>query len=395
MSSYQSPTPIGLQPGINESSRLAPSRDRNSTPKQWQINNRTTEQVRALTGNVRRNRYELQKIQRRALAPSPMHPFKVYNVPPAFCPAKGTYSGNDYDPATDAWRTFRVRIANVGYRPKWFLPDRIGVTGCNFETIMLVIGGSDGNYETVGTDHLTRYVNYDEDNYSLANTETSEMLFVSGDNSSGQPPPITVAGDFSLATFVLPASMQTLTGVLQAALYVQIDGDTDSGTEPLPKIYCHAFSDLPPGFGPQVFPSGANIIPIANLSTPSLGTGAIGIYPQYTVNQLQYNHVLNRYGGFQNMNFRGNWDEDDTLSGQCFYPGDVITLFNGLTMRSQTSSPNDITFQYDSDASHAVLNKSFFRPMVYHADAPAIITARPVFDNDFPTNPWQPLSWFF
>lgn len=386
MSSFQSPTPSIIPPGINELSRLAPTRSRDAVSKQWQTGNQTTRHLNAVVNNVRRNRYELQKVQARSLAPVQMHPFKVYNVPRALCPTKGTYGGQAYDPATDAWRTFRVRIGNMSMRPKWFLPETVGLVGNNYESIQLVESGSDGNWKTVNSRDLIEYVDYDEDNYSLSNYYgDSEVLFVSGNNSGGQAPPITVTTDGSLATFVLPYTMFNATsGVIQASFWAQVDGDTDDSTPPVPKIYCRAFNDY--DTNPTIFPPDG--IPIAEVATQSLFSAAAGVIPPFSVNQLQYNHVVNRFTT-NSTTYRGNWD-DDELSGQVFYPGDVVTIFDELQMKAPPNAPSVLQILNGTD-NLGVNGVALFRPFVYRG-TPDFITDRPTYDL---SGHWRPLAWFY
>jgi hypothetical protein len=72
------------------------------------------------------------------------------------------------------------------------------------------------------------------------------------------------------------------------------------------------------------FPTGANIIPLAVVQTVNVnlpGQDAIGI-----VWQIQSGNATNRWAGMAGgsvQTLRGRWTADN-LSGQFFYPGDVI-----------------------------------------------------------------------
>lgn len=410
--SFQSPTPVGIQPHINETSRLAPTRDRNSTAKQWQTNNTTIAQTSALTNATRRLQYQVNLLRGRSLAPAQMHPFKVYNVPQSLCPKKGTYGGNDYDPVKDAWRTFRVRIGDVGYRPKWTdpttQPNGYAITGfqnaltfdSQFEFILRANAGSDGNdYSLVGgssagsSQAVIHTINLEEENYTLSNIGSqgdilaalTEVKFIPNDGSS------VFGTQNTFTTWVLPDS--TLNGAFGIACgcWVEIVPDASSAQADFAwaRIGFRAFPLDPPNHSP--FPNTADSYALAIVNQPIQGDGNF-VAKSLEVYQLQFGNLLGRYG-FQTLNNRGIWDEDDTngLSDQFFYPNDIIILQDDLTMQAQGSGSPAVEFQINGTGSfHQITAVPYFRPMIFVGDVPAVQATRPDFDSQ--DSNWSPFA---
>jgi hypothetical protein len=142
--------------------------------------------------------------------------------------------------------------------------------------------------------------------------------------------------------FVLTDAPNANGGWLGAGFYIKIV-DNPGGNNTSVYLAARMF-DVTTGPFPDPDPM---IIPLGVVYP--VGTGTIYdpaiIATQFFILQVQYDHLTNRYpsfpgpDGFQNaLNYRGDWD-DDTLTDQYFWPGDVVTVAEtstagGLTLTS-------------------------------------------------------------
>lgn len=394
------PIPNGQIPQTYEASTLRSTRDRDTSAKQWRGNNRARASARSLTNTVNGLQKQLLRLRPRALAPSQQSPFLVYNVPMEYCPVAGTYGGNDYDPVKDAWRTFRVRIGDIGYRPKWTdpttQPNGYAITGfqnaltfdSQFEMILRVNAGSDGNdYSLVsggagtGPQAIIHTVNLDDENYTLSNIGSrgdippalTEVKFVPDDGGS------VFGTQNTFTTWVLPDTNLNGAFGIECGCWAEIVPDVDDETPAWARIGFRAFPLDPPNHSP--FPNTADSFPLAIINQPVQGDGNF-VAQSLEVYQLQFGNLLGRYG-FESLNNRGIWDADDTngLNNQVFYPNDVITLLDTLTLETSGSPTLNVRDKINDGSASNITDRPYFRPMIFVGDVPAIQAARPSFDS--------------
>ena len=316
----------------SEASRLISPREINS-PGQWwkqfsaasQRGNQTPNAIGSLIRAV-------AAMRRRGDGPDQnIHPFCIYNVPQAFCPAADPDLG--YDPAVDAWRTFAVRSGIVALRSKFYQYFDYGYGNpywFDYTVPFVVDDGTDGGNEVE---------NYDDP--SVVFRATPQIIMVGNTGDFG------AAAGTGPAVFVLDKDVSWGgTGGMEAYFWLAIDeGDVDN--PPTVTVKCRMWTtDIADSTGrtTQAWPdpSPANI-PIGFVGNAPSDYNAAAAYSPLTVGQFLYDHVISHTPGVAPipeyideyfdlipevpcapMVFRGDWDLN-TLSGQVFYKGDVIS----------------------------------------------------------------------
>jgi hypothetical protein len=253
------------------------------------------------------------------------HPFKIYNVAGKNCPAAAT----GYDPATQQSVTFRVQSGIVGIR---------GVSGIisAVDTALAVTKSGEVQLEVIsGTNGvLPTQVGAAGDDDLLTDASGQlgtlhEVLIVANNNT-----PITVTNYEYAATFIVPTSNPDGDGVAWASWWIQYDEGATPGTTDDAKIYCRSLAGAGFPSGPQasdLFPLGANIIPIGYAYGKVLNGATPIANPKFVIVQLLYDNAINRYSPVSDLSspvqaslhFRGDWD-DDSLAGKFFYDGDIV-----------------------------------------------------------------------
>ncbi len=223
------------------------------------------------------------------------HPFKIMLVPEDLC----------IDPATYG-RTYQVRSGFASFRPKWYVeapPIRL----CNSEPQYYIQRGTD-QVAGEGLDFETPDMVMATESVAVANT---------GDHGA--------SSSSAVAEFVLDADLDS-DDERNAAFFIKFDDSGSDATPPVYQVLCRMVTNQPAdptGRTTQPFDPDPTVIPIGIANNDP----TFGLY----VEQRLFDHVLNRYGQFPHlgpMNYRGNWT-DDSLSGQVFYPGDVVLYVTG------------------------------------------------------------------
>jgi hypothetical protein len=244
------------------------------------------------------------------------HPFKIYNA------------AHISDP-TKSWRTFQVRGGYIGHRPKKCEP--IGTFLDFYGTYIL---GGTHNYEQIielsgnsadfggGWDGIVSAGQGVYDWFTpskVAPSPTVVNLADTGDFTAEGPAQFVlmdtpddvgqIAAAFwnEIEEFEVSASVWDLRVKIKARMITSNNGDSTGRTQNLFPDACE------------------NIIPIGIVATGiGSATGEEPPYPAETTGQFNIDQILNNHVyGRPYSHYRGNWD-DDTLSGQTFYPGDIV-----------------------------------------------------------------------
>lgn len=298
-----------------ELSRLATLRESQNPSHLWKFRNQNVFQDNALTnGTSAMNRHVARK-NKPLYVDLLFYPFKTYLVPVDFCPPDGTeYVGSSalYSRANDAFRTFQIRDGFASGRSKHVADSANALFfGSNFENVFHVVAG---------TDHL-----------GLAGTfnwDFQAELYAADPFPARLPSDGSETPNLNNHQFVLADTVDD-PNTVGAAFWIDLK-DTTAGLSPVIRGRMFATVAFP---GPS-----PHIIPIATVTTPLFTPYDPSIKQQLQITQYTFNHVINRYcpgysDGFDSapLFYRGNWD-DDSLSGQTFYPGDVVQVYsnNGL-----------------------------------------------------------------
>lgn len=229
------------------------------------------------------------------------YPFKVYPV----------------TNGTDSWRSFAVRSGFIGYRSKYKLPTGgrdpyWGEFSSKYEQPLFVADGSDGIVSSAAG--------------GIRNFETATPAPISG-FTTVQLSGTTTATGSGPTLFVLTNDSASPGNWTGCAIWAEVTDVAVTGAT----VAIKARMLLSSGGLTGGFPNSAeNIIPLAFIFPIT----AFGIYDPSTPAslvpmQMAFDHVLNRYPA--SGSWRGNWD-DDSLSGQIFYPGDLVSVLDsGIT----------------------------------------------------------------
>jgi hypothetical protein len=242
------------------------------------------------------------------------HPFKIYNVPPSFCVVDGGVGPGN------SWRTFSVRDGLVSYRSKY---------GANGNQPIVTTGSprTQGNFDNVffplGTDGIVDVEGVNNSDYQAEAYGSIPFPFpvqLDGYNETGPQ---------GLPTqFVLTDVANSAGGWRGAGFYLKIR-DNPGGNNTDVYLAARMFDDtLGPFPDPDQF-----TIPLGVVWATTNGLiydpTQVGLF---NITQVQYDHLTNRYpitpgpDGFGSFtNYRGNWD-DDTLTGQYFWPSDLVIV---------------------------------------------------------------------
>lgn len=347
--------PMGI-PG--ESSPLRSPRDRQSLGHAWKYGQQANRRAQDLSNRASQLHQALGRVRRPLMSSDPpFHPFKVYNVPQSFCPPANPALG--YDPAKDSWRTFAVRGGLVGSRPRYVLTlDQAGnpFYFSNYEYVTSATG-TDG---FVAEDWTVSAMANDWDNSAPGvqdGTGPSQIIMM--DNTHDWQ-----ATGFSTWVFVL--NSQVGASGITASFWLEID-DARPGFPPITSVWARMWCPGAGSFGgasditgrlQYPFPVSTSftlgvgttpklVIPLAtvssnNISQPqNLTVGQI-LYGNYVANRtaatMPYNtNVTNNTMAMGPTVYRGDWDADN-LSGQVFYPGDVISSQHGAVTNAYVHS---------------------------------------------------------
>jgi hypothetical protein len=328
-------------PVMHESSRLLPPRESSSAQHNWRHLGNASQEISSLRNNLSMVQNKLTGGGFNSL--KAFHPFKIYQVPQAFCvitpDVPSVTPGN-------SWRTFSVRDGLVSYRSKW---DDNG----NQPIITPASPRTQGNFDNVlsilGTDGLTTFngANTDYQIEAYATLPFSYPVQLDGYNeTAAQGLPI---------QFVLTDVANSAGGWRGAGIYLKIlDNPGGGGTTAY--LAARMFDDTTGPFpdpDPMLIPLGV-VIP-ADAYSGGIYDPTIPV-PMFII-QVQYGHLINLYpptpgdiGSF--LNYRGEWAAD-SLSGQFFWPGDVVTVIatttaGGLTLTSTNLYVHDTTIQVEN-----------------------------------------------
>lgn len=310
---FSNPIPRTGLVKFHEASPLRSLRDSDTVSALWKKDRKNGNQTSALTNATSQIQQQMMRLRPRALAPYQFHPFKVYQTPYEIALNK-----------TKSWKTFQVRGGFIGWRSKYntAVGDFTGYVGNNpvgnYELPIFIRDGSDrvvpfglnGSTMSDFQSELTRPF-YDFESIALTGFD------------------IAVGSDTLATQFVLTDDDNPNTTWWNgAAFWVRID-DTDGDT--VGTVEARMFGSDGANLT-EVFPDDPTVFPLATVYPQR---DNVQLYPnvpiQLTVTQVIYDHQLNRYPK-DGMTFRGDWD-DDSLSGQVFYPGDIVRQLDGATRR--------------------------------------------------------------
>jgi len=333
MSNFQFGTsiPNSQVPRRHESSSLKPTRDSDATARQWLRDKKIGKNMEAVNNNVSKIYRELGRRRPKIFDTNafPMHAFKLYNVPQENCPPKDV--PNDYDPAVDAYRTFRVRGGVVGMRSIYNGPTASAWQTSESGTEYLISSASVGGPALFGTDGNARdtsgsfeYFPFDESTYDYPSG--SETVVYVGNT-----------GDFGpldgVVTFVLDKTVDDVKAIC-AAFWIEVY-EHSGFVSPYAAVKCRMFTGNPAADSTSrtnnPFPTETTrqIIPIG-ITTPLTGffPASLSLTKPFVTQQILTGNPVNRFaaaypgldGGNNGMVFRGPFS-----SGKFYYPGDLVS----------------------------------------------------------------------
>lgn len=238
------------------------------------------------------------------------YPFKIYQVPQEFCPPADP--DNDYDPVIDSWRTIQIRMGQISYRSAYSV--ELSPLDCgNWNSRFQVDGGSDGQ------------INPTSSTLNLQNIGEVKYLPSIGIVSPSTP--------YTNVTWIINKIPNNQGSQVACAFWIEFTDSAEDGFYPVIKAQMMNFtSGRIPDRPDFPFPSGTNIFPIGIVYSPYNSSGS-DLIPSLTGYNILTSNIVDRYSPpvitaqTGPMMFRGNWYDDDSggLSGQVFYPGDVVT----------------------------------------------------------------------
>lgn len=262
----------------------------------------------------------------------------------------------------DSWRTFQIRDGLVGWRPRFpqfhagSLPNNVFIIGSNgdgnFAWTLYV--RNDSQMSSGGSGLPVSLFGTPLDPFPTASASITRSGVILQDSTDTLISGFDSGGSTILAGQILLSN--TLLGqggfAPAASFWIEI---TDSATK---GFYANLWGRM---IGPietprpgVAYPSGNNIIPLGLVICDNFnfsGGGFIpGIRPAFQ--QRQCGNFLNQYTNSANgglMNYRGAWGVD-SLSGQLFYPGDIVVddtvQYNALTISGEDGINYYGIFQY-------------------------------------------------
>jgi hypothetical protein len=275
-----------------------------------------------------------------------------YSIPPDY-PAMvsgGTGAGAQVTILSqqDNWRCFQIRSGTVGTRPKWAFDYYRFLTNVIIINPMSVPGGSpelvigincDGNLGNQTAPAAAGAVGI----VTIPSVESGTPVIIYGylpDGPGGKASTFVTYGQIILDNSQFdPDSNRYLTACM---FWLEIIDDPVT----LDGFYVNLMAQTCGyglGWGYNVpFPTGSNIIPLGVVRTDSLDLNI-------TIDQIQSGNAVNRWAGMAGgsvQTLRGRWTAD-SLSGQFFYPGDVIIDdSNTYTLEDSFSHPI-ATYQFN------------------------------------------------
>lgn len=296
---FTSSIPRDRVPRTRELSGLDTVREPDSLLKLWKKTNGGIYRGSALTQNTSEVMRQMARLRKPVWVNYQFHPFKVYNVPPEYCVTP-----------EDSWRTFQVRdgLIELGQSHSYnngSLRPYTSVSGTDGVVEIPVLNESKPDYQTElytygGTMNPIRLDGYNE--------TTDESL---------------------PAQFVLTdAAANPGTNWRGAAFYIKLEDLSGLGIF-TPSIRARMFDQT--SFNGFSFDN-PYIIPLAVVyARVRAGSYYVPSSPSnLLVWQFQYGNLVNRVPVLPGpvgsaLNIRGDWVAD-SLSGQNFEPGDVVTV---------------------------------------------------------------------
>ncbi len=293
----------------SELSQFAGEREPDSLLRSWRKPLQTTNRASGLTNILSSFDRRISRIRRASMQDEAFFPFRCYQAPSI------DNLGNGY--------TFQVRGGLVGFRNRIY-PSTVGGEGVSTPFI--------GYYEPVwgifdGVDDPSNLI-WDSPNIGIYNQpdldspavrldipNTGDMLLTNGDPGFS----------FGGVQFSLDPTLDT-NGYANGSVWIEVIDDVGSFTLTLnARMWTDVVAD-PTGRSTQAFPDASQyIIPVARLFSSNGQSDALVVYE---VEQYLTSLLINRYLPGQ-MTTRGDWT-GDSLSGQVFWPGDVVTYNNGV-----------------------------------------------------------------
>lgn len=335
MPSFQNPLSRPSLPFRHEGSPLRHVRDGDAVGREWQKSQKDSIALQSQGNALQRLQRQVARLQEPKFVMDRWHPFKIYNVPAAFCSSP-----------EDSWRTFRVRAGLVGWRSMF------GLATLNSYNEQVVEGytGSDQVGLAVGFDVPTDPVNGYQSDLIIPFSQyiSADAIEVPSTGTAG----VTATTDF-MGEFLLNET-QDNNNERWAEFWIEINDPNDESNDNLTiygEIRCRMFQ-FGSGTRPGLLTPTVNQIPLGVVcvrrgadAAPLLNSPPIG----YRVEQYVYDHMLRRYPiGYYNasldmdddyrfstggMIYRGEWDKDETPTwtdtifyDMMFYPGDVLSV---------------------------------------------------------------------
>lgn len=225
------------------------------------------------------------------------HPFKIYNVP-----------GQD-------WKTFQIRSGLAGFRPSFdtggsFGGVELGEFANNNEVLFIADQGSD----QVGGVPNSQQNDFAAD-YIVPPGVTYDVITITGSATFTNNRATTWVIDTD------PANYDD-EGYLYVGFWISFTDAADALTPGYIQINARIFGDHA-GFAGVPWPSEPNIIPIGILAASDEINDQFPSTTEFLTLQYLFDHAINRYP-INSTQWRGRWVTDG-LSGQYFYPGDIVS----------------------------------------------------------------------
>ena len=274
-----------------------------------------------------------------------------YTTPPAYPAAVSGGSGTGLTvtavSASDAWRTCSMRQGAIGLRSRFFAMDLPIAGGYKFENVegMSNVLMTVGNYQQIYSVQGDGQQSFDQPNGPETLNWGCPLMLGAVDTPTLICGVEETQGDFVNWPQIVLNAPDT-TNAYQAAFWLEIvDSTTSKGAYVHPNLWGQMFTDESNDAFPisSVLVNNVNIIPVAIVATfggvmyvENFLTGnLINLFDSYFNNTpFSFSNETGLAQGAKTC-FRGDW-VNDSLVGQYFYPGDIVTYGPGV---GQPGSP--------------------------------------------------------
>jgi hypothetical protein len=306
--------PLHLRPQFAEGSALASVRDHRNNSLLWKKSRSEARQQRDVIQALQKISREVGKQRRKPLGGSPIA------TPPRIIPPFTFYQIQSNTNGVESWRVLQMADGIFGgrsffnYYAKYvnlLNPEDVNSPEGNYEIRMAIV--NDFSIESPLSQPSPLDASYGQ---TVLADATDTVLF---DPNTNQTCGQIVLNNSALDPSVPPS--------LSASFWLEIIDTAVNGGNPLSGYYARLMGRMWSDFGTSGRPSAAfpthsnSIIPLCLVSASQA---------DFFVNQIQTGNVVNNYPAFVNGSalgetfYRGDWTTD-SLSGQYFYPADLVT----------------------------------------------------------------------